>query len=127
LVIYTISTLFLNNLTNPFTNISFFVNTKCAIFYNLSHTTNITSFSATNSNLVIKSTIKYVYSFSSTLLSTYLLVPLSCSLSFDTNCISLHISPYSYFLLITSNHSSPTLLSSISFCIQLLAYYSVIR
>jgi len=68
--LYNFHILSLNNLTNPFTNVSFVVSTKCAIFYNLSYTTNITSFSATNGNLVIKSTIKYVYSFSSTLLST---------------------------------------------------------
>ena len=54
--------LFLNNLANPSV-----IATKCVIFENLSHTTSIISFSATNSNLVMKSTIKYVHSFSGTL------------------------------------------------------------
>ena len=43
----------LNNLTKPSANVSSVVTAKCAIFDNLSHTTNIISFSATNSNLVI--------------------------------------------------------------------------
>ena len=58
--------LFLNNLANPFTGVLFIVTTRCVILGNLLHTTNITFFPATNSNFVIKSTIMYVCSFSST-------------------------------------------------------------
>ena len=58
--------LFLNNLTNPSANVSFIVAIKYIIFDNLLHTTNIVFFPTTNSNLVIKSTIKCVYDFSST-------------------------------------------------------------
>ena len=57
----------LNNLTNLSANIPFVVATKCIILDNLLQTTRITSFLTTNSNFVIKSTIKCVYSPSSTL------------------------------------------------------------
>ena len=60
-------TLSLNNLTNPFANIPLVVAIKYTILGNLSYITRITFFSTTNSNLVIKSTIKCIYSFSSTL------------------------------------------------------------
>ena len=59
-------TLFINNLANLSTNIPSVVATKCAIFDNLLYTTSIISFLIINSNLVFKSTIKYVYSFSGT-------------------------------------------------------------
>ena len=60
-------TLSLNNLTNPFADIPLVVATKYAILSNLSYITRITFFSTTNSNLVIKSTIKCIYGFSGTL------------------------------------------------------------
>ena len=56
----------LNNLANPSANILSVVATKCVIFDNLSHTTSIVFFPATNGNLVIKSTIRCVYIFSNT-------------------------------------------------------------
>ena len=56
-------TLSLNNYTTISTNISSIVVTKCVILDNLSQTTRITFCLATNSNLVIKFTIKCVYSF----------------------------------------------------------------
>ena len=65
--LYNFYILSLNNLANLSTNIPSIVTTKCAILNNLLQTTRITFFSATNSNFVIKFTIKYVYSFSSTL------------------------------------------------------------
>ena len=52
--------LFLNNLVNSFTNISFIVITK---YDNLSHTTKIIYFSATNDKFIINLTVRYVYSF----------------------------------------------------------------
>ena len=56
-------TLSLNNLANSSTNVSSIIITKCIILDNLLQTTIIASFLTTNSNFVIKSTIKYVYSF----------------------------------------------------------------
>ena len=50
-----------NNLANPSANVPSIVTTKYVILDNLSHTTKITFFPATNDKLVIKSTIKYVY------------------------------------------------------------------
>ena len=60
---YSFYTLFLNDLTNPSTDVSSVVATKCVILDNLSQTTRIVSFLATNSNFIIKSIIRYVYSF----------------------------------------------------------------
>ena len=56
-------TLFLNNLAKPSTNIPSVVATKFIIFDNQSYTTRIASFPTANDNLVMKSTIKYIYSF----------------------------------------------------------------
>jgi len=56
---YNFYMLFLNNSS---ADIHFIVITKYVIFDNLSHTTRIIFFSTTNNNLVIKFTIKYVYS-----------------------------------------------------------------
>ena len=50
----------LNNHNNFSTDVSSIVVTKCIILDNLSHMTKIVSFLATNSNLVIKSTIRCV-------------------------------------------------------------------
>ena len=69
--IYNFHMLFLNNLTNPFANILSIVVIKYVIFNNLSHITKIVFFSTTNSNFMIKSTIIYIYSFSSILLLWY--------------------------------------------------------
>ena len=62
-------TLYLNSLTNPSINVSSVIATKYVILDNLLQTTRIAYFLATNSNLVIKSTVKCVYSFSGILLS----------------------------------------------------------
>ena len=59
-------TLSLNNHAKSSADVLSVVATKCAILDNLSQTIRITSFPATNSNLVMKSTIKCVYSFSGT-------------------------------------------------------------
>ena len=69
--IYNFHMLSLNNLTNPFANILSIVVIKYVIFNNLSHITKIVFFSTTNSNFMIKSTIIYIYSFSSILLLWY--------------------------------------------------------
>ena len=73
------NTLPLNNLANPFADISSVIATKCAIFDNISHTTNIAFFTVTSSNLMIKFTISTsMASLVSYLLSTFSLVPQSC-------------------------------------------------
>ena len=59
----------LNSLTNFSTDVFFVVATKCVILDNLLQTTRIIFFLATNSNLIIKSTIRCVYSFFRTLLN----------------------------------------------------------
>ena len=62
-------TLFLNNLANPFVDVPSVVATKCIILNNLLQTTRIVFFLATNSNFVMKSTVRCVHSFSGVLLS----------------------------------------------------------
>ena len=57
----------LNNLVNLFTDVPSIVVTKCVILNDLSHMTKIISFSTTNGNFMIKSTIRCIYSFSRTL------------------------------------------------------------
>ena len=59
----------LNDHTNSSTNVPFVVVTKCVILDNLLQTTRIVFFLATNSNFVIKSIIKFIHSFSRTLLN----------------------------------------------------------
>ena len=49
-------TLSRNSLANPSADVPSIVTTKCVIFDNLSHTTNIASFPATTGNFVMKST-----------------------------------------------------------------------
>jgi len=67
--LYNFHTLFLNNHTNLSTDVPFVVAIKYVILTNLSQTTKIMSFSTANSNLVMKSTVRWVYSFSSILLN----------------------------------------------------------
>ena len=62
--LYNLHTLSQNNFTNSFANISSIVATKYIILDNLSQTTRIASFLATNSNFIINSTIRCVYGFS---------------------------------------------------------------
>ena len=95
-------TLSLNNLANPFTNVPSAIATKCAIFGNQSYTTKITSFSATNSNLVIKSTIKYIYIFSS--ISFIIKFSASVSVLFFILWYKLYLSTYFLTSLVTSGH-----------------------
>ena len=115
----------LNNLVNSSTDVFFVVATKYAIFDNLLHITYITFFSATNSKLVIKLTIKYAYAFSSTL--TFSLVPLFYFSSPDIN----HIPPYIFqcplLLPATSNFLLPTLSSSIYPHVLLLVHHDITR
>ena len=118
-------TLFLNNLANLFTNVSSVIATKYTILSNLLHTTSITSFFATNGNLVIKSTINmFIASLISHLLLVFLLVLLYSSL-FSGTYICLHISLYSSLLLAINNFLSLTLLPSISLHVWLLANHDV--
>jgi len=80
------------NCTNLSADVLFVVATKCIILNNLSHTTKIIFFPATNSN-VIKSTVKYVHGFSGTLLNFNFFA--STSVKFF---ILWHIlQPYTYF------------------------------
>ena len=117
---YSFYTLFLNNLTNPSTDVSSVIATNCVILDNLSQTTRIVFFLATNSNFIIKSTIRYVYSFFSISLNfTSLLVPPSYSSSFDTYYNHPHTSIH------PSNSSLPTLLSSICLHVLLLVHHDV--
>jgi len=107
--LYNFYILFLNNFANSSVVVSFVIVIKYVILSNLSYTVKIISFLTTNSNFVIKSIIKYIYSFSST--------------SFAINF--LYIFLYLLLFLTTSNFLSLTLLSSISFYILLLAYHSI--
>ena len=66
---YSFHILSLNSLTNLSTNVSSVIATKYIILNNLSQITRIVSFLTTSSNLVIKSTIKCVHSFSGTSLN----------------------------------------------------------
>jgi len=59
-------TLSLNNLASPSADVLFIIAIKWVIFDNLSKTTKIISFSTTNSNFVIKPTVRCVHSFFST-------------------------------------------------------------
>ena len=118
----------LNSLTNPSADVSSIIAIKCVILDNLLYITKITSFLATNSNFVMKSTVKYVHSlFSIFFLSTFLLVPLFYSSFFDTSHIHPHNFLHSSFLLATSNFLSPTLLFFISLYVQLLVHYGITR
>ena len=115
--------LFLNSVVNPS-----IVATKCIILDNLSQTTRIAFFPVTNSNFVIKSTIKYVHSFSSTPLNFNFPAGISVLfLSSDIYHILLHIIPHLLLLLATSNFSLPTPLFSIFLYVLLLAHYGVTR
>ena len=97
-------TLSLNNCASLSTNFSFIVATKYVILDNLSQTTRIASFLATNGNFMIKLTIKYVHNFSEPhSISTFLLVLLSYFLSSDIYHIFLHIVPY-FLLLLATNY-----------------------
>ena len=113
--LYNFHTLSLNNCANPPTDISSIVATKCVILDNLLQTTRITFFSATNSNFVIKSTIKYIYGFFSILLKFNFLTLLFYSSSSDTyhNYLHIHIFPHLLLLLATNSSLLPTLSSSI--------------
>ena len=95
-------TLFLNNLANPFTNVPSVVATKYIILNNLLQTTSITSFPATNSNFVIKSTIRWVQGFSVILLKFNF--PTRASVWFFIFWHISHSSTYCLTSLITSGH-----------------------
>ena len=88
--------LFLNNLANSSADIPFIVATKYVILDNLSQTTRITSFPATTSNFVIKSTVRCFHSFSGTSLNFNF--PASTSVLFF---ILWHISYSSMYFLIS--------------------------
>ena len=94
--------LFLNNLARPFTDVSFVVAIKYAIFNNLLYTSKITSFPATYGNLVIKSTIKYVHAFSST--SFAINFPTGISISFFIPWYKSHLSTYFPTSFVTPGH-----------------------
>ena len=118
----------LNSLVNLSANIPSVVAIKCIILDNLLQTTRIISFPATNSNFVIKFTVKCVHSFSKTLLSFSFFTSTSIySLSSDTYHIFLLIFPYLSLLLATSNFLSSTLLSFTSLYVLLPVYHGVTR
>jgi len=89
---------------------------------NLSQTTRII---ATNSNFVMKSTIKCVHSLSKTLSSTFPLVPLSDSSFSNIYQIYLHIFLHLLSSLTTSNFLSPILLFFIFFHVLLPVHHGV--
>ena len=95
---------------------------------NLSQTTKIVSFLATNGNFIMKSTTRCVHSFlepCST--STFLLTLLSCSSFFDIYYNPPHIFPY-LLLLLATNNSLLLILSSSTFPhVLLLVYHNVTR
>ena len=100
--------------------------TKCVIFDNLSHTTKITFFSTTNSNLVIKSTIRYVHAFSST--SFTISFPAGASVLFFILWYKSHLLIYyPTSFVATSSSLSLTPLSSIYSYVLLPVYHNVIK
>jgi len=84
----------------------------------------ITSFPATNGNLVIKLTIKYVYGFSGTSLNFSF--PTSASILFFIHNHP-HISLHYLLLLVISNSLLLALSSSIFLYVLLLAHYDASR
>ena len=92
-------TLSLNNL---FTNVLSVVATKCVIFDNQLQTTKIVFFLATISNFVIKSTVRWVYGFSSTLFNFNF--PAISSILFFILWHKSHFSIYFPISLITPGH-----------------------
>ena len=125
--LYNYYILSLNNCINPSTDISSVIATKYVILDNLLYITKIAFFLVTNSNLVIKSTIRYVQSFFSILVSAFLLVLLSYSLFFSTYYILLYIFLHLFSLLATSSFLSSILLSSTFLYILLPVHYDVNR
>ena len=100
--LYNFYTLFINNCTSPSTNVPSVVVTKFVILNNLSQTTRIASFPATNNNLVMKSTIKYVYGLSGTLFTISFFASISVQFF-----ILWYISyPFTYFptFFVTPSH-----------------------
>jgi len=95
-------TLSLSSLTNPSTDIPSVVTTKYVIFDNLLQTTRIASFLATNSNLVMKSTIRWVHSFSSTSLNFNF--PVGISVQFFILWHISHLFTYFPISLVTSGY-----------------------
>jgi len=95
----------LNNLANLSANVPSVVATKWTILNNLLHTTKIASFLTTNSNFMIKSTIRCVHGFYST--SWAINFPASVSVWFfsfsDTYYIYLYIFLHLLLLPATSN------------------------
>ena len=99
--LYNFYMLFLNNLTSPSTDVPSVVVTKYVIFNSLLQTIRITSFPATSSNFVIKSTIRCIYSFSG--------ISLNFSFSAGTSILFficwhiLHLSIYFFIFLVISS------------------------
>ena len=106
---------------NPSTDVSSVV-VKYIILDNLSQTTRIVSFSATNGNFVMKSTVRYVYGFSGTSFSFSFST--SVSILF-TNYSHSHIFPYLLLLLVTSSSLLPTLLFSTFLHVLSLVYHNI--
>ena len=100
--LYNFYIIFLNNLANPSTDILFVVAIKYVILDNLLQTTRIASFLATSGNLVIKSTVKYIHSFSGTSLSFNF--PATSSILFFILWHILHPFIYLPISLITLGH-----------------------
>jgi len=92
----------LNNFYNPFADVPSVIATKCIFFDNLSQTTRIVFFPATNSNFVMKSTVKYVYGTLDTSLNFNF--PVSTSVLFFIHWHISHLSTYHPTFLVTPSH-----------------------
>ena len=111
--LYNFHILSLNSLAKSSTDILSVITIKYVILDNLSYTIRIISFPTTNSNFVMKYTIRYVHSFSDTSLNfNFPLILLSDSSSFDINHNYSYIFLHFLSLPATSNSSLLTLLSS---------------
>ena len=115
--------LFLNSLVNSSAYVSSTVAIKYDILDNLSHTTKIIFFSTTNSNFVIKSTVKYTHSFSG--ISFTISFPTSTSVQFFIFWYILHLSIYFCISFITPGHQQFLVTSFIIFYLSLCSVASI--
>ena len=113
----------LNNLTNPSTDVLSTIVIKCAIFDNLLHTTSIAFFSATNDNLVIKFTVKCIYSFSSTSFSINF--PASTFILFFILWYKSYLSTYFPISFVTTDYQESLVTNSVIFYLYLCSATSI--
>jgi len=103
----------LNSLVNSSADVLSTVATKYDILDNLLHTTKVTFFSTTNSNFVIKSTVKYIHSLSG--ISFTISFPTSTSVQFFIFWYILHLSIYFCISFITPGYQQFLVTSFIIF------------